>query len=691
MKLSSIGLRKVCARCYRKILLLKSKGVDLGDAHAVEKLLSIMRKLERATERCGNLLERVKCFHGLAQANMLLLRSSQSGALMSMKQTVSLLEEAFVMGNHLGVSHLSKQLRSCLGMAYLVEIEEDEGNVNAKRIERDEAEFLAWASVALISNSSIVEFADDSVPMKYLSDLELEKRLEKLSSSQSTKSSARPREKQREMVAAVVSQNGGKSPVSFCLREIHWEKTMKEVAAIIQSSRDSLSGHSADEAGSWTSKQKKQWWNKRKELDEKLGSTIGHFQCTSITRRSTARYEVLLHSMVDSQKYLSDAEITNGLTYIAKELDMPLPESIVSQILHLLREESRSTDGTANQDSSARDLTSPGLAANPLLALTRDGINKMKVGELKDYLIGAGLNPDGIKKVLVDKMIAARDAALAQSVSSSTTASDASGASTLEMESQSKLATIFILDHTLQEFPWEGLDIMESCDSVTRMPSLDLLLKTFGQIQRKSGANGSEYPVIHRGRTSFLLNAAGDLKATQKHLGPVLEKGITKFGWQGIVGRAPELEEMRAYLLESDLFIYCGHGSGEKYIHRDKILELKDGCSAALLFGCSSGRLEREGIFGPDGPVLSYLRAGSPAVLAMLWDVTDKDIDQLSVEVLQKWLFDDSEDDMSLFNEGRHRGIPLARVLQQARQVCKLKYLNGYAAICYGLPLYVAT
>lgn len=139
----------------------------------------------------------------------------------------------------------------------------------------------------------------------------------------------------------------------------------------------------------------------------------------------------------------------------------------------------------------------------------------------------------------------------------------------------------------------------------------------------------------------------------------------------------------RSYLLESDLFIYCGHGSGEKYIHRDKILELKRGCSAALLFGCSSGRLEREGIFGPDGAVLSYLRAGSPAVLAMLWDVTDRDIDQLSVQVLQRWLLNDDEGESG----GR---APLARVLQKARQVCKLKYLNGHAAVCYGLPLFVS-
>lgn len=140
----------------------------------------------------------------------------------------------------------------------------------------------------------------------------------------------------------------------------------------------------------------------------------------------------------------------------------------------------------------------------------------------------------------------------------------------------------------------------------------------------------------------------------------------------------------RRYLAESDLLIYCGHGSGEKYLHRDKIRSIESGCSAALLFGCSSGRLESEGVFGPDGAVLSYLRAGSPGVLAMLWDVTDKDIDQLSVRVLQQWLLP-SEDQEGVGENNR----ALAHVVQASRGVCKLQYLNGHAAVCYGLPLHV--
>lgn len=287
-RLPSKGLRKSRARCYRKIVHLKSNGADLGDAVAVEKLLSIMEKLKRCTEHCANLLERVKCMHALAQANVLLLRSSSSRAFMSTERTVSLLEEALSMGNHLGVSHLSKQLRSCLGMAYLMEMEEKDCSGETRTTCGDQIEFLSWGSAVLISNSSIVEFPGDSTPTEKLPDLELDKRLERFSSRQRMRPSASPRELQQEMVASVAHQvkslpaswvvvsvginlsselvisrilvrdcmitsgipsvrrtdlhvsdhqNNDKSPVSFCLRGIRWERTMEEITTTIRSSR----------------------------------------------------------------------------------------------------------------------------------------------------------------------------------------------------------------------------------------------------------------------------------------------------------------------------------------------------------------------------------------------------------------------------------------------------------------------
>jgi separase len=50
--------------------------------------------------------------------------------------------------------------------------------------------------------------------------------------------------------------------------------------------------------------------------------------------------------------------------------------------------------------------------------------------------------------------------------------------------------------------------------------------------------------------------------------------------------------------------------------------------------GCSSGTLQCKGSYAPRGDPLSYLSAGSPSVVANLWEVSDKDIDRFSKVLL---------------------------------------------------------
>ena len=45
---------------------------------------------------------------------------------------------------------------------------------------------------------------------------------------------------------------------------------------------------------------------------------------------------------------------------------------------------------------------------------------------------------------------------------------------------------------------------------------------------------------------------------------------------------------------KSDLFIYCGHGAGEKICDSHKMRKLQ--CPSAMLWGCSSGRLSVPGV-----------------------------------------------------------------------------------------------
>jgi hypothetical protein len=106
--------------------------------------------------------------------------------------------------------------------------------------------------------------------------------------------------------------------------------------------------------------------------------------------------------------------------------------------------------------------------------------------------------------------------------------------------------------------------------------------------------------------------------------------------------------------------------------------------------GCSSGLLQRAGAFEPTGIAISYilsgwyihfsgidLRLSSPALVANLWDVTDKDTDAYTEVLLQNW-----------FTAMKEK--PLSQVASSSRSVCKLTYLNGAAPICYGVPVYLS-
>lgn len=120
-----------------------------------------------------------------------------------------------------------------------------------------------------------------------------------------------------------------------------------------------------------------------------------------------------------------------------------------------------------------------------------------------------------------------------------------------------------------------------------------------------------------------------------------------------------------------------------------------------------------------------YTTDYSPAVLANLWDVTDRDIDRLSYGVFSRWGLCEGErpksrgsDDgqfepergMGLdFGRGSigerkrqlqasirgkkyvatRKGVSLTEALAMAREDCTLKYLNGAAPVIYGVPVFL--
>ena len=87
--------------------------------------------------------------------------------------------------------------------------------------------------------------------------------------------------------------------------------------------------------------------------------------------------------------------------------------------------------------------------------------------------------------------------------------------------------------------------------------------------------------------------------------------------------------------------------------------------------GCSSGAIRPQGGLAPSGMALSYLHARCPALVANLWDVTDGEIDRFCASLL----------------ESCNGGGGLLAAVAKARSACRLRFLTGAAAVCYGVPL----
>ncbi len=240
--------------------------------------------------------------------------------------------------------------------------------------------------------------------------------------------------------------------------------------------------------------------------------------------------------------------------------------------------------------------------------------------------------------------------------------------------------TVLVLDKSLHLFPWESLPCLQGLP-VCRVPSLECLRERVLQFRsQKKSALG-----IDRRNGTYILNPTGDLQTTQG----TFETDLSNLkGWSGVVNCQPSEEEFSSGLDSKSLFLYFGHGSGAQYI-RGRTIKRLDQCAVTFLMGCSSGTLTEAGEYEPYGTPMNYLQAGSPALVATLWDVTDKDIDRFAKSTFENWGLLGSGPGQC--GEGRDVGdddtkVALDAAVSQSRRACVLKYLNGAAPVVYGVP-----
>ncbi|KAL7205879.1 hypothetical protein ACSBR2_018738 [Camellia fascicularis] len=291
-----------------------------------------------------------------------------------------------------------------------------------------------------------------------------------------------------------------------------------------------------------------------------------------------------------------------------------------------------------------------------------------------------------------------------------------------EEECLNREPVLLVLDFDVQMLPWENLPLLRN-QEVYRMPSVGSISATLDrccQLKEQVWRNPVIFPLMDPLDAFYLLNPGGDLSSTQVEF----EDWFRNQNLEGKAGTAPTIEEMVLALRSHDLFIYFGHGSGAQYIPGHEIQKLEN-CAATLLMGCSSGSLSLNGSYAPQGAPICYLLAGSPVIVANLWEVTDKDIDRFGKAMLDCLLKERStastgcvqctsvaekfksmkitgtkgndkkktsrknmpEDfDDSICNNCCNHRPKIGSFMGQAREACILPFLIGASPVCYGVP-----
>ncbi|KAL9940626.1 hypothetical protein V8E36_000114 [Tilletia maclaganii] len=261
-----------------------------------------------------------------------------------------------------------------------------------------------------------------------------------------------------------------------------------------------------------------------------------------------------------------------------------------------------------------------------------------------------------------------------------------------------------VLDKDACAFPWESLAILRD-QPVSRIPSIRFLQDRvkMAPLFCPQGADALETGHLYdfqNPRTFWLLNPAGDLPRTEARLTPWLSRKQKDDGWRGISGRTPIVDELPRALEENDVFTYFGHGGAEHYLRSARIRKLKK-CAVTMLWGCSSGFLRDQGELDRTGTPINYMLAGSPALVANLWDMTDLELDRICETVFCKvGMMEATERKVQTLVPAANRmpaagkeGRPmsLTRAVAEARRDCRLPYLSGGGCITYGVPVYFTT
>ena len=189
---------------------------------------------------------------------------------------------------------------------------------------------------------------------------------------------------------------------------------------------------------------------------------------------------------------------------------------------------------------------------------------------------------------------------------------------------------ILIVDETLDQLPFEMMNLQQE---FTRMCSFDNLKKMYARYASEI-ENG--YLICKSEKSQVLINPDGTLSSMETRMTSFFNYWLPN--WNVLYNQQPTKEEYYDLLTKSDIFTYCGHGSGMQFAFTDEIHNLKSR-AIVFLFGCSSVGLQSTGLCSElKGAHNLYHLGGSPVCIGFLWTVTDFHTDFCSSKIFSSWI-----------------------------------------------------
>jgi len=255
---------------------------------------------------------------------------------------------------------------------------------------------------------------------------------------------------------------------------------------------------------------------------------------------------------------------------------------------------------------------------------------------------------------------------------------------------ESKLSHVsLIVDNHFENFPFESLpNLLELKQQIFRVPSLrvlNLLCKSYSHLIGESKGKGLDEDKVY-----YLLNPANNLEKTEKFFREPFQNLKKTLRWEGEIGREPNYVQLKQAFETKDTFIFIGHGAGRTYFKEVPggfdSMDLK---CASLVMGCSSGRLFSDGSqLEPYSGAYQFLLNGCPCYVGCLWEVTDKEIDKVTDEMLNRFMKAWIPQEVLGNKVNCETNVDIASAVTASRFVCKLKLLTGASPVVYGLPLF---